>query len=77
MKKEMHNCFLVLPEPRRAINYNNILDIYHDEEHQKIIITLDEKFNHRVITIAQESNPKSYDFMQTWFFVNGQFSSRN
>lgn len=66
----MQHSFLVLPNPKRAINYNHILDIYHDEEHQKIIITLDEKFSNRVITIARETNCESYRYLETWFSAN-------
>lgn len=65
----MNNLFLVLPKPLRAINYNHIMDILHDEENQKFIITLDEKFSHRVISIHKESNLKSYRYLETWFLV--------
>jgi hypothetical protein len=71
----MHNKFLVLPNPKKAINYNHILDIHHDEENQKIIITLDEKFSNRVITIAGESNPESYRYLETWFLVARRLSN--
>ncbi len=70
----MHKNFLYLPNPKRAINYDHILDVYHDEEHHKIIITLDEKFSNRVITIARETNPESFRYLETWFLVSSRLS---
>lgn len=63
----MSSSFLILPNPHQAINYNNILDIYHDVEEHKIIITLDKSCKGKFIIICQKEHIESYNYILNWF----------